>query len=321
MCIEFLQDNVAEALDLYHRGSDLLCSADSNTLESSVAPVFWHFSTIAIVSGVASLESNCTPQFNASDTGSKLKASEAAMYHLVRECKASQHATCSENQPPLAVLQAEAQSLQVRLSAWLANHQALNISKDSGASQDRIFSSIKLLQAHAGMLIALSTCLDPSEMAFDACLDLFEQIVSYGHIDIEATKLSDGSQPTFVLESSIRLSLYMAATKCRNHQLRHEALSLLRQSPPLQGLIKSLPYATIAAKVIELEEGRYISASPENTKLLELGEYLPEQYRVRDHIYSARIGNEGRALQFINCTWCRQDKDGTWRTIKEPVPL
>lgn len=312
---------MTEAVALYHRGVELLSNLDPLTLEGSIVPIFWNFSALAIIIGLVKPGTEIIPRFNGLDFSCTLSTSEATLYSIVAACMALHHAARADNPPAMAVLQAEQQSLQNRLSQWLENHRALHISMEDSSPRDQRYTSIKLLQAHANVSILLATCLDPSEMGYDACFDKFEQIVSYGRIGIAATKYPDDTQPTFLLEHSIALPLYVAASKCRNHQLRHEALSLLRQAPAIQGLVKSAPYAKIAAKLIELEEGRYISASATNKLLLERGEPLPEQYRVRDHLFTPRFDSEGRMEQFINCTRRQQDEHGTWQTVEELVPL
>jgi hypothetical protein len=80
-------------------------------------------------------------------------------------------------------------------------------------------------------------------------------------------------------------------------------------------------YAKVAAKLIELEEGRYISASATNKWLLERHELLPEQYRVRNHYLSPCFDSEGRMELFLKCTWRQQDENGTWQTVEELVPM
>jgi hypothetical protein len=158
-------------------------------------------------------------------------------------------------------------------------------------------------------------------MAYDDCFDMFKQIVSYGWIAIAATKYPDGTQPTFQLESSIAVPLFIAASKCRDHRLRHEALALLRQAPKLQGLCKSAGYVLGAAKLIELEERRYIAASTMNQSLLEQGQTLPEEFRVRHSVVQPRFDSAGNMELFLYFTRRQQDQNGTWQTVEEVVPI
>ncbi|KAB8227218.1 uncharacterized protein BDW43DRAFT_294630 [Aspergillus alliaceus] len=50
------------------------------------------------------------------------------------------------------------------------------------------------------------------------------------------------------------MPLYTTVAKCRLPKLRREALALLRQAPQVQGFFKCAPWATLAEKVIQLEE-------------------------------------------------------------------
>lgn len=130
-------------------------------------------------------------------------------------------------------------------TAFLSTHQA-HLSSVSL----RTVSFLKMLR-HI-LIVFLGVCFTPYELAYDAHLADFTEIVS-----LAANLIEDESIPSkllFSFEMGVVPQLYWAALKCRHHSLRWRAVELLKRSQRREGLWDSVLDARVAARVIEIEE-------------------------------------------------------------------
>lgn len=268
ICIELLQDNVTEVLQLYHHGSGIMSkysngSSNKLLIDECVTPLFYNFSALAacmdyIPSGMAAPLSLKFPE----DRFSSLEDAEIGLYRFlsrgVTHARASEQVLLFEKNVPdarIADLEAEKRFLWTELGKWHTRFVALGITLESTtASAAEKYVAAKLLQAHATFRVSIATSMVISEMANDKLLADFEDILRYGRYGIEATRYPDGTQPPFSLETSMALPLFVCATKCRDYRIRHQALDLLQKAPPVQGLCNASTHAVMAAKVVGLEE-------------------------------------------------------------------
>lgn len=324
ICIELLQDNVTEVLQLYHRGVNLL-SSNPTQLEASIEPLFYNFSALGIIVGYITPATAYVPNFKRSKRWSTLEEAETALYAIVARCMAQDRASAklllseSIDDELMAELEEEQRTLKAELDRWYQNLQALNITLDGDVSQADKFAVAKMLLAHAALRIYNHTCTTLCEMANDECLDDFKDVLYYGRFGINATRYPDGTQPPFSLETSIALPLFICATKCRYYRIRHEALDLLREAPKVQGLCKSTPYALMAAKMIALEEEGLEFSGGEDGE--EPGIFIPEHRRISNVAVIVEKLADGQSGWSLKFTRREPDDESIWRIVEQIVPF
>lgn len=129
--------------------------------------------------------------------------------------------------------------------------------------------------------LLVATSLRQHETIYDQYLDAFREIVQHGEEATAAMAYPNGSQPHFTFEIGVGMPLLVTALNCRRSNVRHEALSLLKQCPAIQGFYMVNQGSALVAKAIEIEEA--LCCDPVN----------------RDH------DKETRRLQYVSV--CRQD--------------
>lgn len=325
ICIELLQDNVTEVLQLYYRGVSLLRNSNLTLLEASVEPLFYNLSALGIIVGYIAPSTAYIPTFEPLDKFSTLEGAEIALYGTVTKIMAHDRTSAklllaeSVEDRLMADLEKEQRTLQAELDRWYQNLQALNVTLDGDASPADKLTAAKMLQAHAALRVNNYTSTTLCEMANDDCLDYFKDILYYGRYGINATRYPDGTQPPFSLETSIAMPLFVCAIKCRNYRIRHEALDLLREAPKVQGFCKSTPYALTAAKIIALEEeGLEFSEGVDGE---EPGIFIPEHRRISNLAVIVDQLADGRKWWSLKFTRRVPDEEGIWRIVEELVPF
>jgi hypothetical protein len=325
ICIELLQDNVTEVLQLYHRGVKLLSNSNPTQLEASIEPLFYNFSALGIIVGYITPATAYIPNFKTTERWSTLEEAETALYATVAKCMAQDRASAklllseSIDDELMAELEDEQRTLKAGLDRWYQNLQVLNITLDGDASQADKFAVAKMLQAHAALRVSIQTCTTLCELANDECLDDFKDVLYYGRFGINATRYPDGTQPPFSLETSIALPLFICATKCRNYRIRHEALNLLREAPKVQGLCKSAPYALTAAKMIALEEEGLEFSEGEDGEEPDI--FISEHRRISNFAVIVDKLADGRNRWSLKFTRREPDDEGIWRIVEQIVPF
>lgn len=326
ICIELLQDNDTEAVQLYHRGAGIISNCNTSLLEEGIGSLFYNFSALAIVMDYIPPDKAVKPISEAGYQLSNLEEAEAVLYRflpgLVAHDRASTKILLAERhieKSRMADLEAQKNCLHAASEQWLQSFQALGITLDGDASHAEKFAVAKLLQAHATLRVMIATSTTLSEMANDELLDDFEEILRCGRYGVAATRYPDGTQPPFSLEASIALPLYVCAIKCRDYRIRHEALDLLREVPKVQGLCKSAHHALMASKIVRIEEA--------GLELLDRGDgtvpemFIPESHRIADVAvtsYKNETGGHGWALKY---TKNLLDEAGGYRIVEKLSPF
>ncbi|KAH8651133.1 hypothetical protein BX600DRAFT_473130 [Xylariales sp. PMI_506] len=96
--------------------------------------------------------------------------------------------------------------------------------------------AIRLMQLHHQMLnIGVRSCLDPTDMAWDACEDDFLVLVEQCLAFAVETRPARGYHALFTLSMGILSTLGPAIAKCRNHDIRMRALEIARRMPWREG--------------------------------------------------------------------------------------
>lgn len=161
--------------------------------------------------------------------------------------------------PPL--LQA-ATALKGRFYNWTTKFHDLIQAQDDGKSpQDdrRILAILALrLNEHVTKII-VHVIFRYGQTTFDALTDDFEAVVSYAEeiARIESQLISGfgkPNRPVFNLAIGIVPALYYTCTRCRDHSIRHRALSCLRDTKRREVVWDASLVASVAEAVIAIEE-------------------------------------------------------------------
>jgi Fungal specific transcription factor domain len=336
MCVELLQDHLTEAVDVYHSAVQLLSQHQGPQLESSILPIFWNLAMIVSVIGRSPYDWVGRTPLDVSERApngrqqplpaniqmfSTIADARATIAPLVDRAlilgrRAARLQTSTPDKTTMKTIHLEQQALKFLLDRWFQTFSQQGLQPERQQNTDMKFSSAALLMAHAAVCVVLETCLDPSEMANDEprCISYFEQVVRAGQLAVNQIQLSDRTQPTLSLESSITLPLFVVVTKCRVPTLRREALELLRHGPRVEGVYKSDGYARAAKRIMELEEDGLI-AGDDGTL------HVPEHKRIRDTRADPTYNERGERVWLFKYTRREQDEDGIWKIKEETVPL
>jgi hypothetical protein len=113
--------------------------------------------------------------------------------------------------------------------------------------------------------IWISTCISPTEAAFDDQIHEFSTIVALASSLLSSPfsyigplpKLSTKGRLSFTFEMGVIAPLYFTALKCRNRKLRSKAISLLSSCMPRrEGFWDADILVYISRRVVEIEEAR-----------------------------------------------------------------
>ncbi|KAJ9298315.1 transcriptional regulator family: Fungal Specific TF [Paecilomyces variotii] len=335
ICIEFLQENIIEALQLYQQRLQLISSFspamisalwETKTLFTDViVPLFYRLGTLSIFYG-HDLPADWPIIWPHRTTISfqSLPDARAALYSLVsdvvvfiRTCTESVHRTPSDING-VESLQAQQADLRLRLSAW---HQTMvKLKLDSWDEWDDAHrGTCSLLQmAYATCLIVVETCFDQDEMVYDRYRPLFQEIIEYAPSAIAATSGQGKTPSPFTFELGAGYPLFFTAQRCRDPILRRQALALLLQAPRVEGLHRVVPSAFLAANLIAMEEGIDTGGDGRFASLFEVNCLPGREKRIGDHIvfYPNQDISSGLHMKFKRQI---QDSQGTWHLVEEIV--
>ncbi|KAL3488831.1 hypothetical protein BJX62DRAFT_253011 [Aspergillus germanicus] len=324
VCIETLQGHVEEALHLYQQGVRLILdfrkrgSADSAALlESTIMPLFIRLGTVALtISGVPVSDLFELLDLEEEYHFASVEAARDALMPLASKVLILQKDAGSN--PWLGIemnitpeLLATQTTLQERLKQWYRAHTELTDTVSTKATSSPTFNpepssnasiTALLLTYHATLTMIVATCLTQNKSIYDAHIPGFRTIVEQASIALDASTISDETQPAFTFELGVGLPLFWTSLECREPALRRQALSLLQRAPPMQGFYKCAPGIALAGKIMHLEEGfakqlllkkgtehskaRHLPTPPHddpddnfNVELLE----IPEEARIRHY--------------------------------------
>jgi hypothetical protein len=269
ICMEFLQDNISNALALLGQGFKLLSSTPAATekvkshhaIHDIAAPFLARHAVLASTFGTSdwfSRVDNRVLQPNL--TFSTLRDARSALYMLMEHGHAfirmagmriKDHDAIEDLMPLRDIL----------LSKFMEWHSIFS-QLDCRTSTLEICASSNLLMYHSVAIIWLSTYLSLVQTAFDQYNDRFEIIVH--HADVIITLVD--TPPSFTFEMGVIPPLYFVATKCRDPAIRRRALSLLKKAPKRESSWSALPTTRVVEKVIALEEelnGRFVEFPPD----------------------------------------------------------
>ena len=144
------------------------------------------------------------------------------------------------------------------LHKWSAAYTDFRARDDPKLTELEKRNCIILEMQRLGMYLdALSTSSFTSEMQFDAWMPELARLVELGRYIVE-TKRSTVPQGRILhypkLDTGLIAPLYLVASRCRDPKLRREAVKVLRKGPRQEGVWNGAIMASIAERIIELEE-------------------------------------------------------------------
>ncbi|KAI9758660.1 MAG: hypothetical protein M4579_002908 [Chaenotheca gracillima] len=181
---------------------------------------------------------------------------------------------------------------------------------------------LKMYRTVAGILCVAA--FSQTESAVDAHMLDFQQIICDAEeiIAMEAPKMGtdlDTNDKTFYskrfsFEMGINPNLFVVAVKCRDPTLRRRAVALLRSSSRHEGTWDGPTAASVAEKVIEIEE---VAAAEIAERAVEYAGDVPEEKRVVGVYTKAEMDKSRVRLTLI---FREPDEDGVgwhWRETKD----
>lgn len=370
ICVETIQGRMEEALLLYKQGVSLILDLRTQVafggvsatkaalLEQTIIPLFLRLGTNSLtISGVQPSELFAIAEkeaivsrftsISSARTAITVLATDVMLFD--REARVHLNTVGDEGFVSQDML-AKKQRLQAQLDDWLRayNYFCQSILADSPSSLT--FEPV-LLTYHAAASISLSGCLTSSETVYDAHIADFMTIVQQADLVLSASAGPDGSQPPFTFEMGVGIPLFLTSMKCRETSLRHRALQLLQQAPPMQGFFKCTPVALLAENLMRIEEG-YASmirearqeqlaydlptSIAEALSIQSMAGFIPEEARLSFcgvfrpangfplDIAESDVARWGRGPDQLFLHYSKKDFDaasGLWQQIFEIVPL
>jgi hypothetical protein len=191
-----------------------------------------------------------------------------AVIHLCKEFEQTAHVSGIQVPVPSATELEKQQALRVAMSEWVASYERSVVSLSLTISPQQK-TGLTMLRIYADMfIIIIGTCLTIKETAYDAHLSVFKSLI--GRYDEFATQGSASQSasapgvckldPSFTIDTGFFPPLYFTALKCRSHNVRRKALSLLQQYPTMEGPWTGPMVARVAGYVVDLEEKNFSKA-------------------------------------------------------------
>ncbi|GFF50316.1 hypothetical protein IFM51744_07306 [Aspergillus udagawae] len=271
-CAEMLQGDVAKAISLYRQAVQLILSwqRQSPRLSETTLAVKDMMMPLLVRLGAAMfITTNCSPEglsdllATPSNPGSlSFEAAQTAILKLIAEAlilrRSGARHCCSGHKVPSTMfdLTVQQRTLARQLDEWDCVFAFLR----SAEGHPQLYSPDRraipvLLSIRSAASIMISTCFAVQETAYDEHIGQFRLIVEHAAAATHAPVEWGDPQPGFTFEADVGPPLFFTAVKCRDQILRRTALELLRQTPKVQSMFKSMSWATLAEMVIQIEEG------------------------------------------------------------------
>ena len=150
------------------------------------------------------------------------------------------------------------QSIQLTAYAnWLAAFDELCDKLAATNANDNHYQS-SLRASHATAFIWLANCFQQNETGYDAYTDSFRVVLR------ESAKIiahNESKTSFFTFEMGVIPPLFLTALKCRDIELRQQALALLERAPEREGLWTRAVALKVTRRVVDLETKQNIKLS------------------------------------------------------------
>lgn len=145
---------------------------------------------------------------------------------------------------------------RIQLGLWLAALNSLLKNSSSNMSMRDLRASVLLKMHHLFIAIMLGASGANDETKFDTYIGEFRQMIKLTEsLLVPSTRTEQaGQKPSYIFDTNLIPPLYMAATRCRDPELRRRALDLLWNLKSREGIWDSNVAAAIGKWVMEKEE-------------------------------------------------------------------
>lgn len=268
ICLECLRGNREVALSHLHNGLNILSSVStkrkynntfsSDFVQKNLRHIFSRLDAQLTLFGKPVSDIYPSSEHTAPPvvphTFNKIFEAKTSMDTLIRSSLQFVQSTVKNKytNTPTASVQMRQLELLAGFQPWQRSFEALMKNTEIHHSLNDQREALLLRIHHKATVIWLSTCLKPNETVFDAYIEDFESIVSsaWGLAKIPNTSF------LFALDMAIIAPLFLTAIKCRCSWIRRSAIKLLYAIPGREGLWDAKLHATVAERIVAIEEAR-----------------------------------------------------------------
>lgn len=161
---------------------------------------------------------------------------------------------------------ADHQRLMIDLMKWSAAFQGILGTSQLAPHSENFLGAIVLQLRFKTNFILHSCAISNSQTSFDKFLPDFQEVLNLTKRLLAHPK----AIPCCTFDNAIIAQLHVVATKCRNSNLRHEALSLLLSREWREGMWDSILFGRMAQVIVNTEEEE-----------MDLNGFVPETARIR----------------------------------------
>jgi hypothetical protein len=331
ICVEFLQDNINQALTLVHQGIAIIRAQDRIPEENKDEPesrtqqymidheVMPMFTRLTVLSALCGRPAVLTA---AGDRGQEapmsffdLRGARSSLYTLMEKGhaivrKADFCKWLEGDNIELESLRLEHARAVHQLDLWYSRFTQLQVDLELSNSSQLIHAVSLLSMYFTTTSIWLATCLQKAQECYDDHHGQFRKIIEAAELIVNISEGQPQSEMTFTFEMGLVPPLYFTASKCRHPALRRQAVSLIRRAPGKEGMWDRAEMMYMASKVIRMEEGGEYDAD----EVLNMPDEAARLHDVRIEREDARPGQRKTVVKYMSKAY---GLDGPWHVSKE----
>ena len=331
ICIEILQDNVAEAVALYQRAVAMMGTMEEqeSAVWASAKPENPLECTVRTLLGNMSVSQRLpvkrrTMRDHSEMTFRTLWGATEELYSLLFaahdfivqtvEIRLKQ----AKGWVPSSELVSQKQHLEAIFSKWHSTFEDIGSSPGSVSTPSEVehYSLLHVIYGH--YFIMLSTSLSMYETALDNYLLTFQDMIDHAS-RVVATGPAE-QRPLFMFETRVVPSLFFVATKCRHPVIRRQAISLLRRGTKIENTWKADTMADLAEWHIGIEEsgdiGGVYCSEPDQIERLP-----PEDSRMVWNVVTELQDSDGRPARVHRFLMWHQDESRAWSLVEHTMKM
>lgn len=331
ICVEFLQDNISQALTLVHQGCAIL-RAQERTLEENhddhksqsqqimidhqVMPMFTRLTVLSALCGrPAFLNIPDETEQEANMPFVDLRGARSSLYIVMNQGhaiirKADSCKWLEDKNIELENLRLEHSKVFQQLSLWHSRFTQMQADLELSKSTPLIQAVSLLSMYYNTTFIWLTTCLEKAQSCYDVYLTQFKKIVEAADLIVNLSEGQPQSEILFTFEMGLVPPLYFTATKCRDPPLRRQAVSLIQRAPGKEGMWDRAEMMYVASKVIHMEEGGEFDAE----EVLAMPREAARLHDVQFEREDTRPGQRKTVVKYMSKA---NGLDGPWHVRKE----
>ncbi|PQE17728.1 putative UPC2 Regulatory involved in control of sterol uptake protein [Rutstroemia sp. NJR-2017a BVV2] len=165
-------------------------------------------------------------------------------------------ARCGNIPTSADLLKHQHQHLQERMSQWNKSYDLVFLGICQNPISREYLGALQLRICMWKCEIMIATSLSHSESIYDNYTPQFLRITHFArHLLRTDQQVREAVAPKLQYGMGVIMALFFTATRCRDGEVRREAIAILREWPCTNGIWHSLQAAEVAEWVVGLEEG------------------------------------------------------------------